>query len=73
MDIILRLPCVLHRTNYTRRSDCTESYGKNHRIESCYHFIIPLRLGGINGNCRYDYRFALYQLDAFLLSKIHNE
>lgn len=51
--------------------DCTESYGKNHRIESCYHFIIPLRLGGINGNCRYDYRFALYQLDAFLLSKIH--
>lgn len=28
MDIILRLPCVLHRTNYTRRSDCTESYGK---------------------------------------------
>ena len=27
--------------------------------------------GGINGNCRYDYRFALYQLDAFLLSKIH--
>lgn len=71
VDIILRLPCVLHRTNYTRRSDCTESYGKNHRIESCYHFIIPLRLGGINGNCRYDYRFALYQLDAFLLSKIH--
>ena len=57
--------------DYTRRSDCTESYGKNHRIESCYHFIIPLRLGGINGNCRYDYRFALYQLDAFLLSKIH--
>ena len=57
--------------DYTRRSDCTESYGKNHRIESCYHFIIPLRLGSINGNCRYDYRFALYQLDAFLLSKIH--
>ena len=72
VDIILCIFSLLHCTGHTRRIDCSQSNGENNRSEPCYHSFVLVCLGSIDGNCRNDYRLAVHQLNAFLLSTIHS-